>query len=830
MQRFSPLFLLVSACVIQQAIAADTPAAPSTASTTAASAGHDAAAGSNPNWSMLSEYCTECHNTVDWAGGVAYDAMSPDSLTEDAAVWEAAIRKLRGHLMPPPGNKQPDQARIDNFVGWMEHTLNASTVTPRAGHVPAQRLNRTEYASAVRGLVGVDVKVEDLLPREIDVDGFDNIAAALSVSPAFLDQYISAARFVAKQAVGDSAPKVSVTTYPAPGGAQDAYVDGFPLGTRGGMTFRHNFPADGEYRFSVLDLDVGLYPQAAESRQTLVILVDGKEIARKDVGGPADLALVDKEAATGRKKIMDRFANLPAQVKAGTHEVVVTFIERARSESDEWVEGGFGRLRVARVLDGVAVNGPFNSSGVSMSASRQKIFVCEPKSAAEERPCARRIAETLARRAYRRPVEKADVEALMPFFEQGRKEPGGFDAGIKYVVTAVLSSPDFLYRAIQPAKGAPDTPFHALTDLELASRLSFFLWSEGPDDELIDLAAAGKLHDPAVLDAQVRRMLADNRAAVLVTSFGLKWLNVDDIDAVDPDPRLFPGYTPALRADMAKETELFLRSILLEDRNVTELLTDNHTFLNERLARNYGIPNVRGPQFRKVELTQPYRFGLLGKGAVLLRTSYADRTSPVLRGAWVLERMYGSPPTPPPPNVNTDLSVKPGQKTTTIRARLEVHRAVKSCNQCHGVIDPIGIALENFDTIGQYRTVDRQANAPIDPKTVLSNGVAIDGPVQLREQILRKPEQFVEAFTEKLMMYGLGRELEYNDMPQVRGIVARAKDDDYRFGAIVRGIVSSDAFRLQSQPHDREKIETRKVETKTAAVISEQAGKAAPLQ
>ena len=816
MQRFSPLLLLLTACAIQQASAGDKPAAMTT-STATAPAGHEAAA-DNPNWSMLSQYCTECHNTVDWAGGVAYDAMSADSITEDAVVWEAAIRKLRGHLMPPPGNKQPDQARIDNFVGWMETTLNASTVTPKAGHVPAQRLNRTEYASAVRGLVGVDVKVNDLLPREIDVDGFDNIAAALSVSPAFLDQYISAARFVAKQAVGDAAPKVSVTTYPAPGGAQDAYVDGFPLGTRGGMTFKHNFPADGEYRFSVLDLDVGLYPQAAESPQTLVILVDGKEIARKNVGGPEDLALVDKEAAVGRKKIMDRFANLPAQVKAGTHDVVITFIERARSVSDEWVEGGFGRLRVARLLDGVTVNGPFNATGVSMSASRQKIFICEPKSAEEERPCAQRIAENLARHAYRRPVEKADIEALMPFFEAGRREAGGFDSGIKYVVTAVLSSPDFLYRAIQPAKGAPDAPFHALTDLELASRISFFIWSQGPDDELMNLAAAGKLHDPAVMDAQVTRMLADNRASVLVSSFGLKWLNVDDIDAVDPDPRLFPGYTPQLRADMAKETELFLRRILLEDRNVTELLTDNHTFLNERLARNYGIPNVRGPQFREVELTQPYRFGLLGKGAVLLRTSYADRTSPVLRGAWVLERMYGSPPTPPPPNVNTDLSAKPGEKPTTIRARLEQHRTVKSCNQCHGVIDPIGIALENFDTIGQYRTVDRQANAPIDPKTVLSNGVAVDGPVQLREQILRKPEQFVEAFTEKLMMYGLGRELEYSDMPQVRGIVAKAKDDDYRFYSIVRGIVNSEAFRLQSQPHEREKIETRKVDTKTAAV------------
>ena len=798
MHRYSPLLLLLSAGVFQQASAAD----------------------ENPNWSMLSDYCTQCHNAVDWAGGVAYDAMEPATITDDAPVWEAVIRKLRGHLMPPPGNKQPDQQRVDSFVAWLETTLDHSTTAPKAGYVAAQRLNRTEYKAAVRGLVGVDVKVEDLLPRDIDVDGFDNIAAALTVSPNFLDQYIGAARFVAKQAVGDSAPKLSSVTYVAPGGAQDQYVDGFPLGTRGGMSFKHNFPADGEYRFSVLDLDIGLYPQAAETRHTLVILVDGKEIARGDVGGPDDLALANKEAAVGRKKIMDRFANLPAQVRAGTHEVVVTFIERAKAESEEWVDGGFGRLRVPRLLDGVTVNGPFNAKGVSMSASREKIFVCEPKAASEERACAEQIAANLARRAYRRPVTKADVDALMPFYETGHKEPGGFGSGVKYIVTAVLSSPDFLYRAIQPAGNAPDAPVHALTDIELASRLSFFLWSQGPDDELLNLAVANKLHEPATMIAQVKRLLADNRAQEIVSSFGLKWLNVDDLNAVDPDPRLFPGYTPALRADMATETELFLRSILLEDRNVTDLLTDNYTFLNERLARNYGIEGVRGPQFRKVELTQPYRFGLLGKGAVLLRTSYADRTSPVLRGAWVLERIFGSPPTPPPPNVNTDLSQKAGEKPKTIRARLEQHRNVKSCNQCHGVIDPIGIALENFDTIGRYRTQDREANAPIDAKTVLSNGVPVDGPVALREQILRRPERFVEAFTEKLMMYALGRELEYGDMPQVRAIVAQAKGDDYRFSALVNGIVKSDAFLLQSQPHDRPKIETKKPETKTAAVVT----------
>jgi hypothetical protein len=433
MQRYALVSSVLTACLSLQAAAAN-----------GAKVEPDHAHVADQNWTMLKDYCTECHNTVDWAGGVAFDTLTPDAITDDAEVWEAAIRKLRGRLMPPPGNKQPDQQRLDSFVGWMEGTLNAATNEPRAGHVPLQRLNRTEYANAVRSLVGVEVKVQDLLPREIEVDGFDNIAAALSVSPAFLDQYISAARTVAKLAVGDATPKVANTFYPAPGGAQDTFVDGMPLGTRGGMVFEHNFPADGEYRFNVLDLDVGLYPWAAETRHTLVLLVDGKEVFRKDVGGPEDLATIDRKGATGRKEIMDRFANIPAKVQAGAHDVIVTFIERSKAESDEYVGdsggfggagGGFGRLRVPRLLDGIQVVGPFNVTGLSQTASRQKIFICEPTAAEEERACARRITENLARRAYRRPVDQADIDSLMPFYEAGRKEAGGFDTGIKQVVT-----------------------------------------------------------------------------------------------------------------------------------------------------------------------------------------------------------------------------------------------------------------------------------------------------------------------------------------------------------------------------------------------------------
>jgi Protein of unknown function (DUF1592)/Protein of unknown function (DUF1588)/Protein of unknown function (DUF1595)/Protein of unknown function (DUF1585) len=474
------------------------------------------------------------------------------------------------------------------------------------------------------------------------------------------------------------------------------------------------------------------------------------------------------------------------------------------------------------MIDGVTVMGPFNSPGVSKTLSRDRIFICQPETREarelaspkperearglaspkpeEDNPdCARRIIENLARRAFRRPVTKVDVDSLMPYFEAGRKEAGGFDAGIEQAVAAMLVSPDFLYRTIRaPAKDSRDPNAFPLSDLELASRLSFFLWSQGPDDALLKVATEGKLKRPEVLEAQARRMLADSRASSLVRNFALKWLNVYDLNAVQPDPQLFPSFNDQLRRDMRVEIESFVSSVLLQDRNVNELLTANHTFVNERLARHYGITSVFGPQFRRVELQDPQRWGLLGKGAVLLRTSYGDRTSPVLRGAWVLDKLMGTPPTPPPPDVDTDLSTPKGEKPKTLRARMEQHRSKPSCNQCHGVIDPIGLALENFDAIGRWRDVDALAEAPIDAKTVLPNGRGVDGPAQLRQQLFIDTGQFAQALTQKLMMYALGRELEYFDMPQVRAIVHRAAKEDYRLSAIVSGIVTSDAFRMQA--------------------------------
>ena len=761
-------------------------------------------------WALLATYCTECHNDEEFAGNVVFEGLSPESVPAHVETFEAAVRKLRGRLMPPPGNPQPDQAEIDALVAFLEYAIDSQSQAPKAAHVPIQRLNRTEYAIAVKDLLGIDIDAEEHLPTEIEVDGFTNIAAALSTSPAFLEQYISVARAVAHLAVGTPNPKLASAYFPPPIDDQDGYVDGLPLGTRGGMRFEHNFPADGEYRINITDLDVGLYPRSLETEHTLVILVDRTEVFRGELGGPADLELVDRGGAPGRAELMQRFTNVPVRVAAGVHEVVVTFIERSRASTDEPIfgftpYGGFsfrGQMRVPRVIGGIEVEGPFGATGLSRTASRDKIFVCTPESPDAERACAERITATLARRAFRRPVDQADVDRLMPFYEAGRRNAGGFDSGIEHMLTALLASPDFLYRGLVGHRPDGDSGIYALSDLDLASRLSFFLWSQGPDEELLDLAAAGRLHDGAVLQAEAKRMLADSRAAALVTGFALAWLNVDELESVDPDDRLFPTFSDELRTDFETEIALFLSSILLGDENVQNLLTADYTFLNERLAKHYGIAGVRGPQFRRVTLDDERRYGLLGKAAVLMRTSYGDRTSPVLRGAWVLEKLMGTPPTPPPAGVETDLSTPAGEQPKTIRVRLEQHRTAPNCNACHGVIDPYGLALENFTVTGQWRDYDREADAPIDANTTLPSGTVVADPVELREALLRRDDQFVQALTQKLMMYALGRELEYHDMPQVRAVVRAAAKDDYRLSAIVAGIVSSDAFRMQAPPHE----------------------------
>src|SRR5262245_34179441 len=743
--------------------------------------------------SLLTTYCVTCHNSRLKTGGLALDSLNVEAAADDAQTWEKAIRKLRGRLMPPPGNRQPAQNEIDAFIAYLENNLDTHAKGPKADHVPIQRLNRTEYAAAVKALVGVDIKTKDALQQDVSVDGFDNIATALSTSPAFVDQYIIAARTIAKLVVGNPNPRVANVKYLVSQNTADV----MPPGTRGGIRFKHNFPADGEYRINFPDLSVGLYTGSVENASTLVMTIDGKVVIKKPIGGPEDLALADRKGADGRAQIMSRFQKVPVQVQAGVHDVVIAFIERSRFESGENVAGGQGAFggRMPRLVDGVEIVGPYNPTGVSPTTSRALIFVCDPKSKGEP-ACAKQITESLARRAFRRPATAQDLARLMPFYEAGRKKDGGtFDQGIEQVVAAVLGSPEFLYRAIRGPSGASQNAEFNLTDLELASRLSFFLWNTGPDDELLDIVASGGLSKPGAFDVQVKRMLADSRASSLVTSFAMKWLHLDDLDLVKPDPMVFQGFNDQLRKDFVTEAESFIASLLLEDHSVLELLTADHTFLNDRLSRHYGIDGVSGSQFRRVTLKDPTRFGLLGKAAVLMRTSYADRTSPVLRGAWVLDKLQGTPPAPPPPNVETNLAQTAGEKPKTVRARLEEHRSKPLCNQCHGVIDPMGLPLENFDAIGQYRTTDRQAAAAIDASTVLPSGVAINGPVELRAQLAGHPKMFAQALTEKLMMYALNRELEYFDMPQVRAVVRKAEKDNYKFSSIILGIVNTDAFR-----------------------------------
>ncbi|MEY4761060.1 MAG: hypothetical protein RLZZ200_916 [Pseudomonadota bacterium] len=763
---------------------------------------------------LIEAHCTKCHNTTDWAGGVAMDTLDVSQTSESPDIWEKTVNKLRGRLMPPAGEKQPSQADVDAMVAFLEGSLDGSAKSGAhpIAHVPLQRLNRVEFAESVRDLLGIDINARQDLPTEAEVDGFSNIAHALAVSPAFTEQYLSAVRRAARLAVGETSPRIAKVTIPA----TTSSAKDFPLGTRGGMPrggirFTHVFPADGEYHFNVPEedfIDMGLYPRGAQTAATLVILVDGMEVVRKQIGGPEFLDLADRDGPVGRKAILDRVAS-SAQVKAGRHDVVMTYIERSRALSNDatvgnpfgGTGGGLGPGRVSDVpilQTAVEIEGPFAPRGVSLSDSRARIFVCQPAREADERPCAERIARGFATRAFRRPATDADVQRLMKLYDIGRKEPGGFNAGVTELVTAALSSPDFLYRALPTSATAREA--RPLTDLELASRLSFFLWSTGPDKELLDLAAAGRLSAPAVMRAQAARMLKDARASNLVENFALAWLNLDELDKVEPTDG---GFNAAMRANFESEIRLFIGSVLLEDRSVVDLINADWTFLNESLARQYGIDGVRGPQFRRVTLKNPNRFGLLGKGAVLLRTSYGDRTSPVLRGAWILDKLIGAPPAPPPPNVNTDIGVKDGAPVTTVRARLELHRQSPSCKACHGIIDPPGLALENFDNTARWRDVDPAAKAKIDARTELTSGQVINGPVELRQHITSRPDQFPMTVARKLLMYALNRELEPADMPLVRQIVREAAADDYRFSALVNGVINSAVFRHQGpEPQD----------------------------
>ena len=797
-----PLLLGALLALIATAQAQTRPAAGSQPAAAATSAGS-----SEQAKATIGAYCTTCHSSQARIGGLALDNLNVDAVANDAAIWEKAVRKLRGRLMPPPGAKQPEQKEVDSLIGYLETKLDANTTLPRAAYVGVQRMSRTEYIAAVKALVGVDVKTKDILPQDTTIGGFDNIASGLGVSPAFVEQYVESARVIAKQAVGDIS--LEDITYLA--GANRG-GEAMPLGWRdGGIRVKHNFTADGEYRFQIHfpDQVLGLYTANLENEATVVLLIDGKVVFKKAIGGVDDLMLNNRKAGDGRAQIQARFDKIPIQVQAGIREVVVGFVERSRFESTSYLAGGglgggavfagSGGLQPSFGNDPnsfLQIKGPYNPNGIS-TLSHSLIYVCDARKAGEA-PCAKQIAENLARRAFRRPTTEADLAVLMAFYEAGRKEED-FDRGVERLVAAVLASPEFLYRAIQGQQAATAKAVEvALTEYELATRLSYFLWNTGPDEELFKLAATKELSKPAVLDAQVKRMLADPRAASLATNFAMKWLGLDGIDGIKPDQQIYTNFNDQLKRDLVTEAQTFIQSILLENRPLVELLTSDQTYLNDRVARHYGITDVAGSQFRWVKLTDKTRFGLLGKGAVLIKTSYPDRTSPVLRGAWVLDKIIGAPPTPPPPGVETDLNQKPGETPKTVRARLEQHRANATCRQCHGVIDPMGLALENFDAVGQFRTADsRAANAPIDASTVLTSGRTIDGPAELREFLASAPSRFALSFAEKLMMYSVNRPLEYSDMPQVRAVVRGAAKENYTLSSIVQGIVRSDAFLKQ---------------------------------
>jgi hypothetical protein len=762
------------------------------------------AADASQHWRILDERCGNCHNSTDWAGSLAFDTLSPDDIGNDAEVWEKVVRRLRGHLMPPPGEPQVDARQQQEFVQWLESRLDAAgAARPDPGYVGLHRLNRTEYRREIQRLLSLEVEVENLLPKDVSSDGFDNVAAALRTSPAFLDQYIAAARNVSRLAIGSATAKPSSREYRVdPAIDQSKHIDGLPLGTRGGIQVEHYFPADGEYEFNIREfffMGAG-YVTKIDSRHRVILTIDDQRVFQNEAGGPEDLKYVDQQQAIAADNMQARFNHIRARVPAGMHRIGVAFVERSYAQSDSPLQPIAMLPEMERYpnIPGFDVSGPFNVSSVGETPSRQRIFICRPAAEAEEAPCARRILSKLATEAFRRPVTQEELAAPLQFYASGRAA-GNFESGIESGLTAILASTRFLFRAETSATTAMEAP-KPLTDIELASRLSFFLWSEGPDQKLVEMATAGRLHEPAVLAAEVRRMLADPRSSTLVTNFAFQWLNVQQIDKIQPDPVIYPTFDPNLRRGFREEIRLFLDSVLRADRSVLDLLRSDTTFLNERLALQYGIQNIRGDQFRPVKLADPNRFGLFGKGAVLMGTSYGNRTSPVLRGAYILENITGTPPTPPPPGVEQFKETEAGHKAQTVRDRLEAHRANKSCNACHGVIDPLGFALENYDVTGAWRDRDRDAGEAIDSRGVLASGVKVNGPAQLSQAILAHPDQFVQAITEKLVVYALGRPLRFQDMPAIRGIVRGAAAREYRFVDIVQGVVASDAFRMNRLP------------------------------
>jgi hypothetical protein len=766
-------------------------------------------------WALLDRYCVDCHSTAEMAGDLSFEGRHPTQVSEDPELWERVIRKLSGGLMPPPGSARPGHEETGEFVTALATSLDAAATTERnPGYVPVHRLNRREYAAAVEELLALRIDPAQYLPNDLTSDGFDNIADVLRISPAFFDQYMAAARQISIQALGNPNAPMDRKIHIATRENQGRHIDGLPLGTRGGVLARHMFPADGEYVFAI---DVGsipgdelrAYPDGwIEFRHRVILTIDGDKVFEDELGGPDDSRAIDQQQIGAYYRIKDRFSHIRVPVTAGLHEIGATFVARTFAESDKLLKPivpGLGERSIPRIRS-VEIVGPYEATGIGgTTAGRQRILICEPATEADRLPCAEEILGRLAHQAFRQPVTESDLGTLLQFYRDGEAS-GGFETGIRRGIMAILASPKFLFRTPEPPPGGlspGDT--YPISELELASRLSFFLWGRGPDERLLMLAEEGALDSSENLIAEVERMLADPRSRSLVTDFAFQWLALDGLDAIDPDPRLFPDFDEDLRAAFLTEMELYLDSILRADRSVLELFDAKHTYVNERLARLYGIRDVRGDRFRYVEIGDPRRWGLFGKGALLMLTSYPHRTSPVLRGIWIMEHLLATPPSPPPPGVETDLEavVVDGGRPSSVRERLEVHRADPSCNHCHGVIDPLGMALENFNAIGEWREFERQDGIAIDASGELSDGTPVDGAESLREALLARPERLLGALTEKLMTYALGRRLEYYDMPTVRSIVRTVTNGgEYRFSELIQAIVLTDAFRMRRVPED----------------------------
>jgi mono/diheme cytochrome c family protein len=788
--------------------AQSTPAAP-----TAASPAGPSPADAAKYQAWVKQYCVACHNSrnpLPANDPVNLENPNLENLLPQAAMWERVLRKLSVRAMPPQGSPHPSEADYAGFTSWLAGSLDRSwqgKSTP--GRYVVHRLNRTEYGNAIRDLLALEINVAELLPSDGGNFGFDNIASALGTSPLLLERYLTAAQRISAMAVGDPNVRPGTTEYGISREfTQQRHIEGLPLGTRGGTLITHVFPADAEYKLFgrlVRGVEEGYAGvEGLETPHTFVITVDGEEVYSAEVGGKKDHEVQVKDMNEAQALVDARMAG-KVFVTAGPHDVGFTWKERPSERQDVWhpaqrdsqevhMIGGLARLKV------VGVEGPYNVKGVSASSpSRERVFVCRPANAADETACAEKIFTTLTRRAYRRPVTAADVEPPMTFYKQARDANGDFDAGIRAGLSRVLASPSFLYRIERDRAGVRAGAAHPVSDVELASRLSFFLWSSIPDERLMTVATAGRLREPGVLAAQVRRMVEDERADALINNFTGQWLQLRNLEAkVQPDLLMFPDFDENIRRAFRRETEMLFGYILRENRSALELLSADYTFLNERLARHYGIPGVYGSRFRQVKLTDPNRRGLLGHGSVLSLTSVATRTSPVFRGKYILSTFLNTPPPPPLPNVPTLEESNKEDAPKTVREQLERHRNNPVCASCHRVIDPPGFALEKFNSVGQWREAG-DGGATIDTGGMLADGTKVDGPVALRNAILSRPDAFATILTERMMTYALGRGVEPSDMPVVRSIVKKASQNNYRLESIVQSIIESAPFQMRTR-------------------------------